>query len=68
MLTAVSRFQAGGSLIVLNKNKERCAPHIRPVAMGMCAVLGLISCVYSMHVGTVFHNHIMHACVCYHTH
>ncbi|KAL5474555.1 hypothetical protein EMCRGX_G026516 [Ephydatia muelleri] len=30
----VSRFLAGGSLIALNKNKEGCAPDIRPIAVG----------------------------------
>eukprot|EP00731_Ephydatia_muelleri_P027925 Em0019g798a len=47
--SSVSRFLAGGSLIALNKNKEGCAPDIRPIAMGetlrrlvgkcMCALL-----------------------------
>ena len=47
--TLVSRFLAGGSLIALNKNKEGCAPDIRPIAVGetlrrlvgkcMCALL-----------------------------
>ena len=46
---SVSRFLAGGSLIALNKNKEGCAPDIRPIAVGetlrslvgkcMCALL-----------------------------
>ena len=30
----VSWFLAGGSLIALNKNKESCAPDIRPIAVG----------------------------------
>eukprot|EP00731_Ephydatia_muelleri_P026672 Em0018g772a len=32
--SSVSRFLAGGSLIALNKNKECCAPDIRPIAVG----------------------------------
>ena len=46
---AVFWFLAGGSLIALNKNKESCAPDIRPIAVGgtlsrlvgkcMCALL-----------------------------
>ena len=45
----MSRYLAGGSLIALNKNKEGCAPDIRPIAVGetlrrlvgkcMCALL-----------------------------
>ena len=30
----MSRFLAGGTLIALNKNKEGCAPDIRPIAVG----------------------------------
>ncbi|KAL5478022.1 hypothetical protein EMCRGX_G024897 [Ephydatia muelleri] len=47
--SSVFRFLAGGSLIALNKNKEGCAPDIRPIAVGetlrrlvgkcMCALL-----------------------------
>ena len=47
--SSVSLFLAGGSLIALNKNKEGCAPDIRPIAVGetlrrlvgkcMCALL-----------------------------